>query len=353
MLPLKFVFRLLMLMVTLALAGCFSTAETLPTPMPDSPLTTVQPILTPAPTLDPQMAALPLSIDYLRSRQYDGSDLVFEETLEAGSNYNRYIVSYRSDGLKIYALLTIPWAVKSASGYPVVIFNHGYIPPDQYRTTERYVAYVDAFARAGYIVLKSDYRGHGSSEGQPTSIYGDPGYVVDVLNALASIRRYSDADPNRIGMWGHSMGGYITLRAMVVDPHIKAGVIWAGVVAPYSELFQSWFGGNTAGNNRPRWLNDLVNQYGTPEANPVFWDALSANAYLSNLSGPVQIHHGTGDTTVPYSYSVMLDAEIKAAGRSSELFLYPDDDHNIATHRDDALILSVVFFNQHVKNASR
>jgi dipeptidyl aminopeptidase/acylaminoacyl peptidase len=79
---------------------------------------------------------------------------------------------------------------------------------------------------------------------------------------------------------------------------------------------------------------------------------MSANAYLSDLSGPIQIHHGTGDTTVPYSYSVMLDQEIKAAGRSSELFLYPNDDHNIAANRDNALVLSVVFFNQHVKNTS-
>lgn len=297
------------------------------------------------------MASIPLSIDYLRSRTYEGSEFVVEQTLDPGSNYNRYIVSYQSDGLKIYALMTIPWEQKPASGYPVIIFNHGYIPPDQYRTTERYVAYVDAFARNGYIVIKSDYRGHGSSEGQSTSIYGDPGYVIDVLNAFASAQHYPDADPNRIGMWGHSMGGYITLRAMVTNPSIKAGVIWAGVVASYNEMFSSWWGG-TRTSNRPNWRTAMVAEYGTPEQNPAYWNALSANSYLHDLSGPVQIHHGTGDSTVPYSYSVMLDEQIKAAGQSSELFLYPNDDHNIATNRDNALVLSVVFFNQHVKNGA-
>ena len=49
---------------------------------------------------------------------------------------------------------------------PVIIFNHGYIPPDVYRTTERYVAYVDLIARSGYIVLRSDYRGHDRSEAE-------------------------------------------------------------------------------------------------------------------------------------------------------------------------------------------
>ena len=110
----------------------------------------------------------PFSIEYMRQQTYPGSELVVEQTLPAspaggppGSNYDRFLVSYKSDGLKIYALLTVPQGTPStSSGWPVVIFNHGYIPPAEYRTTERYVAYVDAFAKNGYIVFKPDYRGH-------------------------------------------------------------------------------------------------------------------------------------------------------------------------------------------------
>ena len=130
----------------------------------------------------------------------------------------------------------MPRGEKPATGWPVVIFNHGYIPPDQYRTTERYVAYVDGFARNGYIVFRSDYRGHGDSEGEASGAYGSPDYTVDVLNAVSAMKQYPDADPNRIGMWGHSMGGYITLRSMVIQDDIKAGVIWAGVVASYPDM---------------------------------------------------------------------------------------------------------------------
>src|SRR5207245_11383084 len=118
----------------------------------------------PHPTVSPQSAAptptplplVPLAIDYMRQQEYPGSDLVIEQRLAAGSNYQRYIASYRSDGLKINGLLTIPDGPKPATGWPVVIFNHGYIPPAQYRTTERYVAYVAAFARRAYIVSKPD-----------------------------------------------------------------------------------------------------------------------------------------------------------------------------------------------------
>lgn len=335
--------------LTFALAGCFQGAQ------PADVLTETPTAVIDDPPGGPVEAVAsipihPLSIEALRTRTYSGSDFVIEQTLDSGSNYNRHIISYLSDGLKIYALMTVPWETKPPEGFPVIIFNHGYIPPDQYRTTERYVAYVDAFARQGYIVIKSDYRGHGDSEGEAESAYGSPGYVIDVLNALASARRYPEADPNRVGMWGHSMGGYITLRAMVAHQNIKAGVIWAGVVASYTDLFESWFRrGATSG--RSGWRGTMVEQYGTPADNPAFWNSLSANSYLTDLSGPIQIHHGTGDTTVPYEYSTTLDEQIRAAGRTSELFLYQGDDHNIATNRDDALLLSVVFFNQHVKRS--
>ncbi|RMF81196.1 MAG: S9 family peptidase [Chloroflexi bacterium] len=290
-----------------------------------------------------------MSIDWLRARTYPGSDFVIEQVLEPGINYHRLVVSYLSDGYKINAMMTIPQTPKPPTGFPVIIFNHGYIPPDQYRTTERYVAYLDAFARNGYIVIKSDYRGHGFSEGPATSVYGDPGYVVDVLNALASARRHPDVDPDRIGMWGHSMGGYITLRAMVADQNIRAASIWAGVVASYDELFANWF--NPGVSTRRTWRSQLVEAFGTPDENPAFWDSVSANAYLGNLSGPVQLHHGTADSSVPFNFSILLDEEIRAAGGSSELFLYPNDNHNIANNLDTALLRSVIFFDTYVKGA--
>jgi alpha-beta hydrolase superfamily lysophospholipase len=194
--------------------------------------------------------------------------------------YSRYYVSYLSDGLKIYALMTVPSGEKPPTGWPVIIFNHGYIPPGVYRTTERYIAYVDLIARSGYIVFRSDYRGHDRSEGEASGAYSTPGYTVDVLNAVASLKRSRDADPNRIGMWGHSMGGYITLRSMVINKDIKAGVIWAGVVAPYADMLTRWRRGSGAAPTptpaaRFSWRRSFIEVYGSPEDNPEFWNTIS------------------------------------------------------------------------------
>ena len=291
-----------------------------------------------------------LQIDAMRARQYPGSDIVIEAVLDPGANYNRYYVSYLSEGLKIYALMTVPAGEKPPTGWPVIIFNHGYIPPNVYRTTERYIAYVDLIARSGYIVFRSDYRGHDRSEGQPGAIYTAPNYTVDVLNGTASMKRYPDADPNRIGMWGHSMGGYITLRSMVTTADIKAGVIWAGVVARYPDLFTRW---NASAQSVPAapgsWTYSLEQSYGSVETNPEFWKSISANGYLRDLNGPLQIHHGTGDDVVPWQFSEMLYNEMQQAGQVAEYYTYEGDNHNISSSFDLAMQRTIEFFDRYLK----
>ncbi len=299
----------------------------------------------------------PLSIAALRAGVYPGSQITIEERLPAGSNYQRYRVSYLSQGLKQFALLTVPNGEKPSTGWPVIVFNHGYIPPNEYRTTERYVAYTDAFSRNGYVLIRPDYRGHDQSEGVAEGGYGSNAYTIDVLNALASIKQYPDADPDRIGMWGHSMGGHITVRAMVTDPSIKAGVIWAGVVGSYTDLLRNWRRGSmlpptpSPNSQRGRWRASLIAEYGEPEANPAFWQSLSANSFLGDISGPVQLHHGTADDSVPVEFSRTLNRQMQEAGKNSELFEYPGDDHNLSQNFSLAARRSVEFFDKQVKGS--
>jgi dipeptidyl aminopeptidase/acylaminoacyl peptidase len=295
-----------------------------------------------------------LEIRAMRAGSYPGSDIVLEQELEPGANYRRYYASYLSEGLKIYALLTIPNGEMPAGGWPAIVFNHGYIPPDVYRTTERYIAYVDQLARSGYIVFRIDYRGHDRSEGAPTGAYSDPGYQTDVLNAVSSLQRFPEANPEKIGMWGHSMGGYLTLRAMVISGSIKAGVIWAGVVGSYPDLLYNWRRSSSVPLPTPRpgsrrWRDSWVETYGNPEENPEFWNAISANTFLADLSGPVQLHHGTADEDVPVEFSQTLYGQIQAAGREVELYTYEGDNHNISNYFSTAMARTIEFYDRYLK----
>jgi dienelactone hydrolase len=346
------------------IAQTVSTVRPVPTNTA-APTATTPPTATPPPTATttPTPTPHPLTIGSMRARTYPGSAITIEETLQPGSNYSRYRVSYLSEGLKIYALLTVPNGEKPATGWPAIIFNHGFIPPDVYRTTERYVAYVDWLARNGYIVLRSDYRGHDQSEGEARGAYGAPDYTVDVMNALASMEKYPEADPNRIGMWGHSMGGYITLRSMVITNTIKAGVIWAGVVGPYPNLFQRPTATPTPEGATPeptrtgtpgfngRWRSELVETYGSPEENPEFWNSISSPTFVNDISGPLELHHGTADHSVPLAASEYLYQAMQAAGKPVELYTYPGDDHNLAQSFGLAMQRTIEFFDKYVKGS--
>lgn len=298
----------------------------------------------------------PLSIESLRRGEYPGSEIIIEQTLPDGSNYSRYIASYRSDGLKIYGLLTVPKGEAPEGGFPVVIFNHGYIPPDEYRTTERYIAYTDAFSRNGYVLFRSDYRGHGNSEGRAEGGYGSNAYTIDILNAVASVKKLEYVNPEKIGMWGHSMGGHVTLRNMVTNGDVKAGVIWAGVVASYPDLLENWR--RRSGNdltpfptrsNRGGWRTGFIENYGTPQENPTFWNSISANSYLEDISGPLQLHHGTADSSVPYEFSEDLASDLEGIGKAVEIYIYPNDDHNLSNNFTTAINRSVEFFDKYLK----
>lgn len=312
----------------------------------------------------PTIVEHPLSIEYMRKQQYPGSELIFEETLKPGTNYSRYIVSYLSEGLKQYALLTVPIGEKPSTGWPVILFNHGYIPPEEYRTTERYVAYVDAFARNGYIVMKPDYRGHGDSQGNPEGAYYSPAYTIDVLNAVSSIKRYPLADPKRIGMWGHSMGGMITLRAMVISQDIHAADIWAGVAVSYQDLATNWH--RTPGNpSRPFVPSTreqsfvrpnrqvLLDTYGDFSTNPIFWKSIAPIYYVKDLHAPIQLQHGSADEEVPILFSTRLKEMLEQAGKDVTLYVYDGDDHNISNNLSIALVRSVDFFDSVFKQIGK
>ena len=286
----------------------------------------------------------------MRQGSYPGSEIVVDQGLDAGANYQRNYVYYRSQGLKIYALLTVPNGKMPSGGWPGIVFNHGYIPPAEYHTTVNYVNYVDRLARSGYVVFRIDYRGHGHSEGAAQGAYGDPGYEVDVLNAVAALKRYPLVNPQKIGMWGHSMGGYLALRDMVISKDIKVGVIWSGVVAAYPDLLYNWpIGPRIPPANSRKWMDDWPAQFGTPEENPAFWDSISANSYLADLSGPLQLHYGSADEEVPPAFSETLAEQVRAAGKSVEIYVYLTDNHNLSNNFDLAMDRTIAFFDAVLK----
>lgn len=342
-------------------------------PTDNAPIVTQQPE-TPTQTASPSrtMTLIPtetevafeiggeITIEYLRNREIKGSEINFEEELANGPNYHQHIVSYISEGNKLYGLLTIPFGEPPAGGYKAIVFNHGYIPPEAYRTTERYIAYVDYLARSGFVVFKIDYRGHGKSQGEPTGSYFSPGYTIDAISALKSLQMLDIIDPQGIGMWGHSMAGNLVLRAMLIESDIQAGVIWAGAVYSYDDFAKYGINDNTyrppanpdnqgASSNRRGRSQEIFDTYGRPDTQVDFWKAVSLTENIAFLNSPLQLHHAEDDTVVNISYSFDLAAVLQKNNKKYEFYSYAGGGHNlISPYFDQAILRTVEFFRENL-----
>jgi dipeptidyl aminopeptidase/acylaminoacyl peptidase len=296
-----------------------------------------------------------LTIAALRQMKIEGSDIIIEQTLQNGYNYSQYIASYTSEGNKIYGLLTIPFGDVPEGGFKAIVFNHGFIPPATYRTTERYVAYVDALARSGFVVFKIDMRGHGDSEGEPQGSYFSPGYTIDAISALKSLQKLAIIDPEGIGMWGHSMAGNLVLRAMLMEPDVKAGVIWAGAVYSYDDLTRysisdPSFTPAVAQQFPARRMGQILREiYGPPNTAEPFWQAVSLTENIGYLERPLQLHHAVDDDVVTIGYSNDLSAVLKANNKFYEYYQYDGGGHNITSpYFDEAMRRTILFFQAHL-----
>lgn len=340
----------------------FVTATTVPTseatftatspPLPSStpqPTAPPQPTDTPEPTDTPSATATPdrlaaLSIEALRARSYPGGPITIVRTLETTPAFTRTLIAYPSDGLRITGIMNIP---SGAGPFPVLILNHGYVTPPSVSGT--YLRdYADYYASHGYITISPDYRGYGGSDDgeNPFRI----GYAIDVLNLVSSVQALPQADANRIGMWGHSMGGGISTYVMVIDPRVKAFVLYGAMSADAAENWR---------HIRAMWDRSGPDEWarlvgGTPDELPEVYARLSPIHYLEYVRAPVSIHHGEADDQVPPAWSADLARRLQEVGVPVEYYSYPGASH---TFRGDDWTLfmerTLAFFDRYVKNSGQ
>ncbi len=291
----------------------------------------------------------PITIEAIRNRTYASSPIATTQQLGSQGGYSNAVISYQSDSNTIYALQSTPNSSAPAGGWPVIIFDHGYINPATYQTNgNEYRQIIAAFTQAGYMVIKPDYRGHGKSSGSPEGGHFSPVYAYDNLNLVASLKNYSSVNPGRIGLFGHSLGGHVALRTIVASKDIKATVIMAGVVGSIHDLLYNWPNSPMPGDE-PKALvagkkQELIDKYGDPKANPTFWNSVSAINYVDAVTGKVQLHHSSGDSTVPYTFSNNLAAALQKANKSVENYTYPGNDHQFSQNRSLLLQRAVAFY---------
>lgn len=359
---------LILLLASAACANSSPTPPASPTAVAMVVTTTPQPTATPPPTQTPLPTATAtatpdpwsgLTIEDLRTRSYGGGQIEIVRTLDSNAAYTRYVIAYPSDSLRITGVMAVPKGSVPQGGFPVIVLNHGYINPSEYKTGTRYVAYVDYFARQGYLVLNPDYRNHDSSDRGPNTFR--IGYAIDVLNLLAEIKTLPQANPAKVGMIGHSMGGNITQRVLVVTDTVKAAVLYASVSGHDGERLPRYgTGAGAAATPDPtRTLQSdernpggfFGRSSGSSASLGSLFERLSPAYYYRDITIPISIHHGDADTTVPPAWSVRLRDELLALGKDVEYFNYPGQPHSFVGNGFNLFMQrTTAFFDRFLKN---
>ena len=366
-------------LVFIVLAACQTLSPSLPstqTPPPavietltPSPVPTITFTASPTPTIEQLIS--PYTIDGLRQHNFQSGQIHIRSTLDDENQfYTSYSIDYPSDGLTITGVMQIP---VGEGPFPVIIMNHGFFSRSVYHSgdgTDRASPYL---AEHGYITLASDYRSWGDSDIGESFFYS--GLVIDVINLINAVPSIKQADPSRIGIWGHSMGGGVTMKVLTVlgghsaRTRIKATVLYSPVSADDADVIDRWgmgcFGDIAEGEqivgcnssdvipiDLPRNLQDAY-RFAASDTHTL--KEISPFYHLDLITVPIQIHYGTEDgkflSGTPPQWSVKLTQGLREAGKQVELLQYEGEAHSfIGQPWFDFMGRTLRFFDKYVKN---
>ena len=232
-----------------------------------------------------------------------------------------------------------------------MILNHGYFPPEEYTNGYGFGREQKYFARQGYAVLHIDYRGYAFSDKDPEALTGRrfsyTGYSTDAINAILALKnaKLNYLDLDRVGMFGHSMGGGVTLNAILARPDfIKAAVMWGPVSADYEDNYRKW----TANRMTSESIALFETEFGPLNQRDSF-SALSPIKYLNRLKTPLLVQHGTADESCPIEWSQNLNQELKSIGANYNYIEYEGYPHVFWNNKwEQAIKDSANFFSEHL-----
>lgn len=245
-----------------------------------------------------------------------------------------------SSGHDLHYRLTLPEHASAESPCPAIVYVYG--GPGVQRVTRAFAPLTNQlFAAQGFAVLELDNRGSSNREKSFEDVIfnhlGDAEVADQVLGAewLGSL---AEIDASRIGIFGHSYGGFMTLMCLAKAPDAFAAGISAAPVTDWT-LYDTHY--------TERYL-------GTPEGNPDGYENSAVFAHLDGLKGPLLLMHGMADDNVLFTNATKLMAALQERDIAFELMTYPGSKHGlqerwVAVHR---FKLICDFFRRHLGEQS-
>jgi dipeptidyl aminopeptidase/acylaminoacyl peptidase len=250
-----------------------------------------------------------------------------------------YVHFKSKDGTIVSGYLYKPLDYVPGKKYPAIVRPHG---GPVWASYAEFSHLAQLYAANGYVLLLPNPRGStGYGEKYASAIYADWGnkdYQDDMAMVDYAIEK-GIADPDKLGVAGHSYGAISTDFIIAQTNRFKAAVSDAG-----SALFISDYG-------HDQYQREYEIELGHPWENKAGWERVSPFYKVANITTPTLFMGGEIDWNVPILGGEQMFLALKRLGRTTELVIYPGEYHEFKTpsHIQDRLQRILAWFNHYVK----
>jgi dipeptidyl-peptidase-4 len=226
-----------------------------------------------------------------------------------------------ADGQTLYYQLFKPLHFDPSKRYPAIIDVYG--GPGVQRVLNNWLggSFTQILTRAGYVVFMLDNRGtafRGTAFQAPIHRKMGEVEVADQVQGARWLASQNFVDPQRMGVWGWSYGGYMTLNLMFKAPDVfRAGV--AGAPVTDFALYDTHY--------TERYLD-------RPQNNAAGYEASSVLPYAKNLKGSLLVMHGMADDNVLFLNSTKLFRKLQDLNKPFDVMVYPGAKHGLMRQND-------------------
>ena len=294
----------------------------------------------------------PDELHYLRLENYTGKQITGTSSPKFSEvNWKiPEVITFQNeeDGQTIYAFLYKPDNFNSKKKYPLICFAHGagYLQNVTYGFSPyRDNFMVNTFLTANdFVIIDIDYRGSsGYGKEHRNKTYRNLGYweVSDYISGINYLSSQGIIDKEKVGIYGGSYGGFITLMALFRHPEIFKCGVSLRAVSNWQIYYHSnwWYTLARLGDLK----NDEIKQY---------YELSSPITYAENLKGPLLMTHGMLDDNVFFQDMVQLTQKLIDHKKDFEVMIYPKEGHNFYRQTSwlDQYKRIWKFFENHLKN---
>ena len=243
-----------------------------------------------------------------------------------------------ADGQTLYYRLYKPLHFDPSKHYPAIVDVYG--GPGVQRVLDNWsgASFTQILTRAGYVVFQLDNRGtafRGTAFQAPIHDQLGEVEVTDQVQGARWLGSQGFVDPTRIGVWGWSYGGYMTLMLMFKAPDVfRVGV--AGAPVTDWSLYDTHY--------TERYL-------GRPQDNAAGYAASSVLSYAKDLKGKLLVMHGMADDNVLFLHSTKLFRKLQDLGKPFDVMVYPGAKHGLTRQHDGRHAYATIkrFFDENLR----